>query len=312
MNNLSLAFSVVFPLFCMMVLGYFLRTIKLFNEPFLKQLNRVCFQVFLPTVLFINIYQSDFQSLFSWKLVLFAVLCVTAAFLLLMLLVPLFTKENKSRGVMIQGIFRSNFILFGIPMTVSLYGPKNTSVTAILLAFVIPLYNLLSIIALALFSGTKKSVLSILKEIFSNPLIVGAAIAFFFVLTKLRLPVVVSDTISDIGKVATPLALIVLGGSFQFKSLKKYPLQLSICVLGKLVLMPLLFIPIGVLAGFRNLELAALFCMFASPTAVSTFTMAQAANANDELAGQIVVFDSLLSVITIFFGITILKSLNLI
>lgn len=296
----------------MMVLGYVLRTIKLFTESFLKQLNKVCFQVFLPTVLFINIYQSDFQSLFSWKLVIFALLSITAAFLLLMILVPRFTKDNGSRGIIVQGIFRSNFILFGIPMTASLYGADNTSVTAILLAFVIPLFNLLSIIALSVYSGTKKSVFSIIKEVFKNPLIIGAAIAFFFVLTKIAIPVVLEHTISDIGKVATPLALIVLGGSFQFKSLKKYPVPLCFCVFGKLVLMPLIFIPIGYLAGFRHLELAALFCMFASPTAVSTFTMAQAAKANDELAGQVVVLDSLLSVVTIFIGITLLKSLQLI
>ena len=312
MNNLYLAVSVVFPLFCMMALGYFLKAIGIFNDLFLKQLNGLCFRVFLPLVLFINIYQSDFFELFSARLILFAVILVVVSFLLLMIIIPKIEPENNNRGVMIQGIFRSNYILFGVPIAQTLYGNEHTGTTAILIAFIIPLFNLLSVVALSIYSKQKQSRKQVLAEVIHNPLIIGSVVAFFFVLMGIRLPILIEHTIADISKVATPLALIVLGGSFQFKSIGAYKKQLSISVLGKLILLPGIFIPIAILFGFRKIELAALMAIFASPTAVSTFTMAQNAKANYKLSGQIVVLDSMLSVVSIFLWIVVLKYFNLI
>ena len=312
MNNLVLAFSVVFPLFCMMALGYGLTAVKLFNPDFLKQLNNLSFKVFLPLVLFVNIYNSDFKAMFSPKLLAFAIGSVLLCFVVLMILVPWLEKDNRKRGVIIQGILRSNYILFGIPIAASLYGTENTSVTAILIAFVVPLFNVLSVIALESFSDKKSGVSAIAKGVATNPLVLAAACAFFFILTGLRLPSLVVSTLGDIAKVATPLALIVLGGSFEFSNLNKFVVPLACTVLGKLVLLPAIFVPLGILAGFRGMELAALMAMFSSPTAVSTYTMAQNVGAEDILAGQIVVVDSLLSVLSIFVWITLLRQIGFI
>lgn len=312
MNNLYLAVSVVFPLFCMMALGYFLKAIGIFNDLFLRQLNGICFRVFLPLVLFINIYQSDFFELFSARLILFAVILVVVSFILLMIIIPKIEPENNNRGVMIQGIFRSNYILFGVPIAQTLYGKEHTGTTAILIAFIIPLFNLLSVVTLSIYSKQKQSRKQVLAEVIHNPLIIGSVVAFFFILTGIRLPILIEHTIADISKVATPLALIVLGGSFQFKSIGAYKKQLSISVIGKLILLPGIFIPIAILFGFRKIELAALIAIFASPTAVSTFTMAQNAKATYKLSGQIVVLDSMLSVVSIFLWIVVLKYFNLI
>lgn len=312
MNNLYLSFSVVFPLFCMMALGYFLKYVRIFNDDFLRQLNNLCFKVFLPLILFVNVYSSDFRTVFSAKLVLFALISVGLCFAGLMLLVPLFEKDVKRQGVVVQGVFRSNYILFGIPITASLFGSENTSVTAILIAFVVPLYNVLSVVALERFQAEHVDLKTIMAGVLRNPLIIGAVAAFFFVFTGIRLPVLLEKTIVDISRIATPLALIVLGGSFAFGGLRHAAKALFFSVLGKLVLVPLVFMPISVCFGFRGVELVALFAMFASPTAVSSYTMAQSKNCDDTLAGQIVVVDSVLSVATVFIGITVLKQLQLI
>ena len=250
--------------------------------------------------------------MFSAKLILFAVILVVVSFISLMIIIPKIEQENNNRGVMIQGIFRSNYILFGVPIAQALYGNENTGTTAILIAFIIPLFNLLSVVALSIYSKQKQSRKHVFTEVIHNPLIIGSVVAFFFVLTNIRLPIIIEHTVTDISKVATPLALIVLGGSFQFKSIGEYKKQLSISVLGKLIILPGIFIPIAILFGFKKIELAALMALFASPTAVSTFTMAQNAKANYKLSGQIVVFDSILSVASIFLWIVVLKYFNLI
>ncbi len=312
MEHFTLAIQVVFPLFFMMSLGYYLKVVKIFQEEFLKQLNNLCFKVFLPIVLFSNIYHSDFHSLFQLDLILFAVVAVNLSFFLLFLLIPLIEKENVNRAVVIQGIFRSNFILFGIPVTASLYGGENTGVSSILIAFVVPFYNLLATVALSYYSSQKKSKKDILRSILRNPLILASFLGMFFALTQLKLPVMLSEALYSVGSIASPLSLIVLGGGFAFGELGKYPKQLSFSIVGKLLLMPALFLPLAIWYGFREMELTALLAMLASPTAVSSYTMAQNMKVNDVLAGQIVVLGSLLSVLSMCFWITLLKQHQLI
>lgn len=312
MENFTLAINVVFPLFFMMALGYGLKIVGIFEDDFLKKLNNLCFKVFLPAVLFNNIYNSNFQELFQLDLILFAVSAVVLSFTLLMLLIPLVEKDNLNRGVVIQGIFRSNFILFGIPVTVSLFGAENTGVASILIAFVVPFYNLFAILALSMYSSEKKSKKAVVKSILCNPLIIASVVGIVFALFSLRLPAMVESSITSVGSIATPLALIVLGGGFEFGDMKSYPRLLILSVFGKLLLLPGIFLPLGVYFGFRGMELTALLAMLASPTAVSSYTMAQSMKVNDVLAGQIVVVGSLLSVLSMCFWITILKNYQLI
>lgn len=311
MNSFVLAFSVVCPLFLMMALGCFLHRIGMFPDNFMRQLNKVCFNVFLPLLLFINVYDSDFSAAFKPKLLLFAVLSLAALFAVLMLFVPKFVPDCARRGVVVQGIMRSNFVLFGLPVVASLYGTGQTGVTPILIAFIVPLFNLLSVVALEYFKGDTTNWKRIAKGILTNPLILGAAAAFFCILTGLQLPMVLDKTVRDIAKIATPLSLIVLGGSFTISSLKSNWKALLCTVSGRLVFVPLVFVSLAVLLGIRGEALGALMIMFASPTAVSSFTMAQQMEADDTLAGQIVVMTSVFAILTIFFWIGILNQTGL-
>ena len=67
-----------------------------------------------------------------------------------------------------------------------------------------------------------------------------------------------------------------------------------------MVIIPLLAMPAAVLLGFRGVDLAAIMAFFCSPTAVSSFTMAQQMGADGELAAQLVALTSVMSLFTIF------------
>lgn len=295
----------------MLVLGYILRLVKVFNDGFLEQLNNLAFKVFLPLLLFVNVYESDFESIFSIKLVLYALACVAVCFFILLFIVPIFCKDNKRKGVIVQGAFRSNFILFGLPIATSIFGAEGGAVTSILVAFVVPLLNALSVLALSFYSE-EKNYKKILVDIVKNPFIVASIISFAFILLKIKLPPILETTIDDIAKVATPLSIIILGGSFAFSQLSKNALALTMTVSIKLVLYPAIFTAISVLLGFRGVELVALFAMFSSPTAVSSFNMAQSMGCDHELAGQVVVTASIFSILSIFVGILLLSNFGLI
>lgn len=312
MENLILSLNVVLPLFITMSLGYFLKYLNMFDNNTLDTMNNITFKSFLPMLLFYNIYKTDLQGVFNLKLMIFSATCVIALYLILYLIVPLIEKDNKKRGALLQGLFRSNFVIFGIPITESLFGSEKVGVAALLIAVIVPLFNILSVIALETFRGGKPDFRKISIGIIKNPLIIASCLGILTLLLKIKIPTAMEKTISDVSKIATPLSLILLGASFKFDNIKKYLKQTTIAVVGKTILTPCIILPICIMFGYRGVELTTLMIIFAAPTAISSFTMAQQMDSDSDLAGQIVVFTSAFYVVTVFMLIFILKQSHLI
>jgi len=312
MQNLILAFNVVLPLFLCILLGYFLRCIGMLREATQKDMNRLCFKVFLPIYLFNSIYTTDLAVAFDGRLVLFAVCGVLGLFLLLMLLIPRIEKENSRRGVLVQAIFRSNFVLYGLPVAVSLCGEEHLGPTSLLISIVVPIYNVLAVVCLEWFRGGKPDGKKVLRGIATNPLIIASLLGVAVNLLGLRLPTGVHKCVTDLGRVATPLSLVVLGGEFRFSRIRGVSRQLFLAVAGRLVIAPLVMVSLGIALGFRGDSLVPVLIMFGAPTAVSSFTMAQQMDGDSTLAASAVVFSTGLSILTIFLWVFFLKQLGFI
>ena len=292
-----------------MAIGYIIKRTGMMNETSVKQVNSVIFKIFLPLLVFLNIYNTELAESFNSKLLLYAVAGVLIQFVLSLCLVILVEKENSRRGVMLQGMFRSNFVLFGIPISTALFGDQAAGLAAILIAVIIPLYNVLAVISLEIFNGRRPNILKILLGIVTNPLIIGSVVGVLFLLFHIELPTVLYETVSDISGIATPLAFIILGASFNFGDVGKYARELYLVLGCKLVFFPVLFLGIALLLGFRDAPLAVLLTVFGAPIAVSSFTMAQQMGGDHALAGQLVVFSSIFSVVTMFLFILLLKEM---
>lgn len=312
MDNLILSLNVVLPLFFNIALGYTLRASKMCDEATLNKINKLCFKIFLPLYLFNNIYTTDLSAAFEPKLLLFSIFCLSGWYLLVMIVIPLLEKDNRKRGVVIQAMFRSNFALFGLPVAASLCGEENLGPTSLMIGIIVPIYNVLAVITLEIFRGGKPNFLKILKGIATNPLIIAPLIGVIFYLLNIHLPYAVEKTVTDLGKIATPLSLLALGGSFTFRKVKGYLKQLTIGLTGKLVLSPLIVVTLAAMMGFRNEMLVPILIMFGAPTAVSSFTMAQQMDGDGELAAQYVVFSTAAAILTIFIWIFVLKTFGLI
>ena len=310
MENLILSLNVVLPSFIIIICGYVARHIKLIDDYTLEKMNVVTFKTFLPLLLFYNVYNTKLEGVFNLKLITFAPICVLTICIIMCLIIPLIEKENRRRGVLIQAIFRSNFVLFGLPIVLSLCGEENAGVTSLLIAVIVPMFNFLAVIVLEIFRGGKINIKKIIKGILSNPLILSSLCGIIFLILGVRLPNAIDKSISDMSKVATPLALFILGGSFKFNDIKGNLKYIIIGVGGRLILVPGICIPIAIMLGFRNVELATLMIMLAAPTAVSSFTMAQQMEGDGELAAQLVVFSSAFAVVTIFLWVFIIKQLG--
>ena len=174
MGNLLFSCNVVVPIFVLIMLGYALTRLKLWDGNFLKIANDVCFKCFLPVLLFYNVASANIFEVFNGKLILYVCLCACVLCGLLFIIIPLIIKDNKRRGVMIQGTFRSNFLLFGVPLGLSIGGVQGSILAAVVASFYVPVINMLSVISLYAFSDSKnKNLKSALLGIIKNPLIIG-------------------------------------------------------------------------------------------------------------------------------------------
>lgn len=304
------AFTVLFPLFTKIALGFSLRQMKLLSEKSLRELNNIIFRVFMPILLFSNIYKSDFSTITSFRLLWYSVIALLAMFGFYMFIIPKLVTENSQRGVLVQGICRSNFIFFGMPMAMQLYGGTSAGIASLMVGVVVPLVNMTSVTALEYFRGRTPDYPKILKGIMKNPIIIGGLLGLSFTLLQVKLPTMIENFLFEVADIATPLALIVLGGSVTFTSVRNNLRPLSIGIINRLIIVPAVGLTISILVGFRGLELILLMSMFASPAAVSSYTMAQQMEGDADLAGQIVVFTTVFSLITLFFWISGMMALG--
>ena len=312
MENLIISANAVLPLMICIGVGYLAKLMKLGDDKFFIKCNSFCFKVFMSMMMFVNIYDADITTAFQPALILFAVAAILLIAAGAFFAVRALVKAGGARAVLPQAIFRPNYVIFGIPVAANLYGEGNIATAALLSAVAVPLFNVLAVFTLEFYSDRRTGVKSLLKGIVTNPLILGAAAALVMKAMPFGLPAAVHEAVSDLGQVATPLSLVILGATFRFGAVRKNLRWLSIGIVGKTVVVPLLTIPAAILCGFRGIALLSLTILFASPTAVTSFTMAEAAGHDGELAGQQVVFSSILSLFTVFLWIFALKSFALI
>ena len=315
MENIIVSFNVIAPVFFLMVLGYLLvNYTSLADRKLTKQANAIVFKIFLPCMLFYNVYQSDIGAEIHSRIKL----CIWAAggllilFVLLCLIVPKVVKQENQQGVVIQGIFRSNYVIFGVAVVQNMYGVKSTTTAAILSAILVPMYNFFAVVALSIF-GEKRETdwKKIILDIVKNPLIISSVLGIIFSLLGIRLPTAVDTTVQDLAKLSTPIAFMILGGDLDFSKVRGNLKVASVVLTIKLVILPLIMIPMIVMMGYRDADLLSGLLAYQTPVAVSSYIMAQQAGADGQLAGQLVVFSSVLSIFTLFVTILILRTIGL-
>ena len=310
MENLMISADAVLPMCLIMALGYGTRRLGWIRREEISAINKIAFRIFLPCLLYYNVYCSDLSGSFDPLLMAYAVGGVLLTFGLSLGYTLLTEKLPERRGVMIQGMFRSNYVIMGIPVAAALLGADQLGTVSILIAVVVPLFNMLSVVVLEVFRGQKPKPLHILGQIAKNPLVIGSVLGILTLAAGIRLPHILEQTIQNISAIASPLQLFLLGAFFQFSGLKTYRRELVTVSAAKLIVSPGLFLGLGALLGFRGVAFVSLIGIFASPTAVNSFTMAQQMGGDAELAGDIVVTTSAVSILTMFLWIFLFKSLG--
>jgi len=311
LNNLVVSIEAVLPLFILMSIGLIIKKAKVLTPEEIKHFNHMVFLVFFPEMMFASLYGKNIADAINVKLIIFGVVMVFLIYFIGMAVVMPIEKTQESRGAMIQAIYRSNFVIMGLPIASNICGSSNLAVTAMMVAIIVPLYNVLAVITLEVFRGGKPKLSHILVQLAKNPLLIGAACGIIAIVTGLQLPKVIENVVFDMSDVATPLAVIILGASISRQSIERCRRDLIICVVGRLGVAPAIGLTLAALLGFRGVAFVTLIAIFASPTAVSSFTMAESMDSDGELAGNCVVFSTALSCFTMFIWIFIFKTLGM-
>lgn len=303
------AVNAVLPFVIYLLFGYGVKRSGIVDEAFLKKLNRMVFRCFFPVMMFKNLYHISPGSRVNGFYVTFSVASLLVLIVLLVLLLPRFVSGDPQRGVMIQGIFRSNFVLFALPMTESVFQEAGVAVASVLVAIIVPIYNVAAVIILEMFNPETKGkasrrpggyALLLFKNVLTNPIILGAIVGALFLLFGIRLPEAVDQPVSAISNMTTPLALFILGGTLRFSTVGRNGRYLAPVLLIKMILLPLFTTLAAPLLPITNIEQFVLLVMYGSPTAVASYAMAENMGGDGELAGQIVALGTVLSIFTLF------------
>lgn len=312
MENLFISLKAMVPLFFPMVIGYVSRRANIISEDAIPAINNIIFQVFLPFMVFGNIYGSRIAFLEVSGLAWYLLASVTLLFLILSFVVPKLVAQPDQRGPVIQAILRANTAIYGVPIGVALLGEAYLPIISIAVAIIVIPFNVFSILALEVNRGRSPGVKHILKQVLANHMLIAIFLVLVLNALPFQLPALVIDSVRGIGGVTTPLAFFVLGASFTFSAAAKNKKILLITTFVKLVAVPAFYLLPAALLGFGRAELVCVLLVSAPPTAVSSYPMASALGGDAELASELVVFTSAFSIFTMFFWIYLLKSLMLI
>ncbi len=311
MDSFQTALSAVLPIFVLLALGVLLRRVKMLDVPTLNRMNTLAFKIFLSVSLYYNICTADIASVFNGRLLAVA-LVAQLVILGLALIVAIPTERTKKRrGALAHGVFHTNFVIFGTLIGTALCGEGNLGSISLLIATIVPTQNVLSVVLLELYrEGGKINVKQVLTGVIKNPYVIAALLGFATQLVHLQYPEMVLNIIRDVGRCGTPVALIVMGGLFNFGAIRANLKPICVGVIARLVVVPLIMVPIAVWMGFRGADMVGLMCIFIAPCATTSFNLASAMDSDADLAAQLVVFTSLFSLLTIFLWIFGLSQLG--
>ena len=335
MDTLLFAINAVFPILLLILLGYFLKRMNFLDEQWFKKGNTLIFRICLPVMLFINVYNIESFERIDWAAVCYVEIATVILFVLGVVFVKCAIPDDRQKGVILQSAFRSNYAIIGLPLAEALGGPEAVGMAAVISAFSIPLFNVLAVLALTMFqkeNGQKADVKGTVKKIITNPLICAVAAGFVVLAIRAMIPVngagapvftvknnmpFLFSAVNNVAKICSPLALIILGGLFEFSAIKDKKRSIVIGTVIRVVVVPLVAIGALILLDrYWNLQIdkmtyAPILALFGAPTAVSGAIMAQEMDNDGALAGQLVVWTSFFSIVTLFLFIVALRSIGL-
>ena len=314
MENFIYSINVTMPIFLVMVIGYILKQIGMLNDNFVTVANKFNFKVTLPFMLFKDIAGVDIKAVFDIKYVLFCAIVSTICFWVVWGTAKLLVRDKTLRGAFVQSSFRGSAAVMGLAFIQNIYG--SSAMGPLMIVSAVPRYNIFSVIVLTFEANDSTGIDKKAKirqagiNICKNPIILSILAGLIVGLLGIQFPTLVNKTVSNVAQMATPLALITIGAGFEGrKALAKIAPTMAASMI-KLVLQPLVFLPVAAWMGFSGEKMIAILIMLASPTTPSCYIMAKSMNNDEVLTASVIVTTTLMAAFTLTGWIFLLKTLG--
>lgn len=313
-DNFVFSLSVALPIFLIMVSGFILKRQKVIEDKFVDAANFIIFYIALPLKLFNSVSQSSVADSFDLKFIIFAVAATTISVILIYLASKFVIKDQNKVGAFVHGTFRGNFIYVGFSLLENVTGSIGAK-ASLIVAFVVPLYNILAVLILILTNPNnmaKNQLKNAVKSIITNPFIIAIMLGIAASLIDLKLPLLVQNTADYFDVLATPLALLTIGATFEIDKLFLDIMPSIYATLFKLILLPAAAVSAAIYFGFSNNEVFLIYILFGVPSAVASYIITANMNGDENLAASIVMMTTLFSVFSLTIFVFIFKELAIV
>lgn len=289
----------LFPVFALLAVGALLKRFGLTTTEFLKTADRLIYFIFFPALLFWKIGGGD-GALSGDAAYLFAAACAVLTVYFISTLFIRFRVSAFQAGSFSQSCYRFNTYI-GMAIVVSALGEEGVRYFGILIGFLIPLINVLAVSTLTWFAGetypARQRLVMTARAIVSNPLIIACLSGIVYSRLGGGFPVFVDNLFRLSASVTLPLALLSIGGSLTFRSLKGNLGVSLTAALFKLVVLPMTGYGFLELFGVEGLPHRVGLIFFALPASTAIYVLSAQLKSDTQLASAAIVLSTLLSAI---------------
>ncbi|QEI08048.1 AEC family transporter [Pigmentiphaga aceris] len=283
----------VLPDFLLIALGWLMRRRLGFSGEFFAGSERAVYYLLFPALLFRSTVNAQFELVSAAGLIWAGLALLGAGALMSWLALPLFKPKPLSFASCVQCGFRFNSYV-ALALAGRLFGDAGVSTIALLIAFCVPAANMLAVYALAKHSGA-----SLWRQLLRNPLLVATVVGLVCNFAGIRPPDVADAVLGRLGNAAIAFGLICVGGSLVWRGAGEARGMTTYLVAVKLILTPLVAIPIGYAFGLPLLEHRILVLFAALPTASSAYVLATRMGGNGPMVAMLISVGTVLSAVTI-------------
>jgi predicted permease len=288
------------PVFLIIAFGWWLRRRSWLGDDFLNEANRVVYWIGLPAFLLISLATAPHSEAPAGRLTLMLLGATALTIGLALLAGRLMGIGRESLGTFVQAAYRGNMAYVALPILALLPAGQGPLHTAALLAMapVMAFFNMAAVILLLSGrpAGAENMGRRVLLELARNPLIWASVVGGIYGWQGWPVPGWIAHTVSTVGQMSLPLALICIGGALAATRLVGNRRRIAAAAVFKLAVIPLCGWGLARALGLGAEETQVGLVLLATPTAAASYTMATQLGGDTELAAGSVALSTLLSV----------------
>ena len=291
--------AAILPVFMLLALGWGLRRGHFPGDAFWSHLDPLVYYVLFPALLIHTFAEVDIRSLDILPTALATISTMLAASLLVFLLRRSFAVDGPGFSSVLQGIVRFNtYVGYGI--AAALHDMAGITLFSLVVAFVIPTANLISIAGLARYGGDgSANARAVLGAIVGNPLILSVLLGVLLSWTGVGLPWVIEPFLDILRHGALPLGLLAAGAGLDLAAVRNATRPvLMVCVV-RLGLLPLLALAACEVFGVEGLPRTALLIYAMMPVSPAAYILARQLGGDAGLMAAIVTATTFAAVATV-------------